>query len=274
MAEKGASPATVPRAWIITIGNELLIGRIVNTNASWLASKLTSIGFRVERIVVVPDDVEEIAEEVSRALENAEVVITTGGLGPTYDDVTMEGISRALNRRLVLNREALELIERFYKSKGLELTSKRVKMAYMPEGAKPLENPVGAAPGSLVDLGKSVIIALPGVPREMQAMYERLETFLKNRAPKVSVAECRSIIVGLPESTLATVLDEAARTAENTYIKSHPRGRELENPVIELRVMTVAKDKTKAVDKALKAMNKILEGAEKLGGEIREKTCN
>ena len=263
-----------PRAWIITVGNELLIGRIVNTNASWLASRLTSIGFTVERIVVVPDDVEEIAEEVSRALRRAEIVITTGGLGPTYDDRTLEGIARALNRKLVLNREALELVEKFYRSKGLELTEKRVKMAYMPEGAKPVENPVGAAPGSLIDTGRGVVIALPGVPKEMQAMYEVLESYLRERAPRVSIVECKSIIAGVPESALATIIDNIAKAARNSYIKSHPRGRELENPVIEVRVMTTARDKAGALKEASETMDRILEGAEKLGGEIREKACD
>ena len=261
------------RAWIITIGNEILIGRIVNTNASWLASRLTAMGFRVDRIIVAPDDVDSIAEEVSRALGRASLVVTTGGLGPTYDDVTLEGVSKALGRKLVLNREALDALKRFYGSRGLELTEKRVKMAYLPEGAKPVENPVGAAPGALVDTGETLILSLPGVPREMQAMFERVEPYIRGRAPKTAVVECKSVIVGVPESTLATVIDDIARASSNVYVKSHPRGMELDNPIIEVRVMAAMSEKPEAYKAALSILDEVVKGAERLGGRIREKAC-
>jgi molybdenum cofactor synthesis domain-containing protein len=130
------------RAWIISIGSELLVGRVVNTNASWLARRLTFMGFTVDRIIVVPDVVSDIVEEVKRGLGRVRLIVSTGGLGPTHDDVTMEAMAVAIGKPLVLNREAELLLREFYSKKGLPLTKERLKMAYMPEGCRALRNPV------------------------------------------------------------------------------------------------------------------------------------
>ncbi len=263
-----------PSAWIVTVGNELLVGRIVNTNASWIARRLTLLGFRVQRIITVPDDVDEIAEEVGRGVARARLVITTGGLGPTYDDVTLEGVARALARRLVLNKEALEMVRRFYEERGLELTPEREKMAYLPEGAEPIPNPVGAAPGSLVKVNGKIVVSLPGVPREMEEMFLRhVEPVLREVAPARSIVECSLIVKGVPESALAPVIKEAARRDPEAYVKSHPKGHETKGPVLDIRVMAAAASREEAEARARRILEYIAGEAERLGGETSRVTC-
>ncbi|MEM2609951.1 MAG: molybdopterin-binding protein, partial [Candidatus Bathyarchaeia archaeon] len=165
---------------IICVGNELLIGKTLNTNAQWLAKRATSLGVTLKRITVVGDDVDEIACAVREALgRKPRFIITTGGLGPTFDDKTLEGIAKAINRRLELNEKALEMVRKKYeeyakarKINAIEMTAHRIKMAQLPEGAEPLPNPVGTAPGVLVRIGGTDLIALPGVPSEMEAIFD------------------------------------------------------------------------------------------------------
>ncbi|MGB9853532.1 MAG: molybdopterin-binding protein, partial [Candidatus Bathyarchaeales archaeon] len=143
---------------IVCIGNELLIGKTLNTNAQWLAKRATSLGITVKRITVVGDEVEEIANAIREALQRKpRFLITTGGLGPTFDDKTLEGIAKALNRKLELNQKALQMVKEKYeayakagKIEEVEMTPHRVKMAMLPEGAEPLQNPVGTAPGVIM----------------------------------------------------------------------------------------------------------------------------
>lgn len=263
-----------PLAWIVTVGNEILIGRIVNTNASWLARRLTLIGFRVHRIVTVPDSVDEIAEEVGRGVARARVVITTGGLGPTYDDITLEGVARALGRRLVLNKEALRMVEEFYSARGLPLTEERKKMAMLPEGARPIPNPVGAAPGSLVRLGGVIVASLPGVPREMEEMFTRyLEPVLREVAPPTSIVECGVRIEGVPESSLAPYIKRASRLSDRVYLKSHPKGHETMGPVLEVRALASAETREKAEEEARKVLEEVVEAARSLGGRVSGINC-
>jgi molybdenum cofactor synthesis domain-containing protein len=264
-----------PKAWILTIGNELLIGRIVNTNASWLARRLTFLGFSVERIIVTPDEPAEVAEEIRRALsrDDVKVIITTGGLGPTYDDRTLEAVARAINRPLRLNDQALQWVRQKYESGGMQMTKEREKMAYLPEGAEPIRNPVGTAPGSLVAAGEALIASLPGVPAEMQAMFEELMPRLKQLAPPLEVIDCGFIVVGAPESSLAPYVEEAERKNPGCYVKSHPKGHEIRGPVLEIRVLASARTRDEARELALRALEVVKGGARSLGGEITEEGC-
>lgn len=261
-----------PEAWIITVGNEILIGRVVNTNAAWLGRRLTLLGFRVARVVTVPDNIDEIASELRAAASRASVIVTTGGLGPTYDDVTLEGVARAFWRKLTLNEEALRMVESFYANMGEPLTPERRKMAYLPEGARPLRNPVGAAPGVLLELPNGVIVAcLPGVPREMEAMFEsEVEPVLRRIAPKLSIVECGFKVKGVPESSLAPYIREASRVSERVYVKSHPKGFEDRDPIVEVRVLASAPEAGEARRLAIQALDIIRKGVVGLGGSIAE----
>jgi nicotinamide-nucleotide amidase len=267
-------PGDEATAWIITVGNEILIGRIVNTNASWLGEKLTFLGFKVERVITVPDNLDDIEEEVGRGIARARIVITTGGLGPTYDDMTLAGVARATGRRLILNKKAYEIVKEFYQKAGYELTEERTKMAMLPEGAEAVPNPVGAAPGSLLDLGSSIIISLPGVPAEMKAMFEQyVEPRLRKIAPHKAVVDCGFLVRGVPESGLAPWIKKASKLEDSIYLKSHPKGHETRGPVLEIRVLASGKSREEALTKALRVLEFVAERAKELGGETSEIDC-
>ncbi len=232
-----------PVAWIINIGTELTIGRIVNTNGAWLARELTLRGVDVRRIVVVPDYEEDVVSVIRDAVSNSRIVITTGGLGPTVDDRTLEFIAKALGLNLVVNEEALEMVKEKYAAKGLELTPDREKMAIMPEGARPIPNPVGTAPGAHISINGVDLFALPGVPSEMEAMFKGyVARVVEAIAPRTCISEKGIVVEGYPESELAPILKKLAKKYEKAYIKSHPKGGELTRPVIEVKVMVSAEE--------------------------------
>ncbi len=163
---------------MLCVGNELLIGRTLNTNASRISSELHRIGVWVSRHTVVGDDVDGIAEAVKEALDrSADFLIISGGLGPTYDDKTLQGLAKALNRRLVVNRKALSMIKTRYKKmaeKGIiprfEITPYRLKMATLPAYSRALPNPLGTAPAVMVRHNATTIFCLPGVPSELESI--------------------------------------------------------------------------------------------------------
>jgi len=231
-------------AEIISIGNELLIGKTVNTNATWIARKLTLLGFNVKRIVTVGDIIEDIVSALRESISRgAKVIIITGGLGPTFDDKTSEALAVALRKPWVINYEALQMVKEKYYKMGLELTPHRVKMAKMPEGSIPLPNPIGTAPGILIREKECLIISLPGVPKEMKAIFEEhVEPVLKNIGPHLCFSEKTITVKGIPESSLAPVLDLVMKNVSKVYIKSHPRGAEGEKPVIELHITSSGKN--------------------------------
>ena len=272
--EPGRGAGGSPRAWILTIGNEILIGRIVNTNAAWLGQKLTFSGFKVERIIVVPDEIEDIVEELRRGLGRAKIIITTGGLGPTYDDRTLEAIAKATGRELVLNKQALTMVEEFYGRKGLPLTEERIKMAMLPEGARPLPNPVGAAPGVILEHNGTIIVALPGVPSEMKAIFENyVASVLAEIAPNKSVVECGITVVGVPESSLAPHIKSVARRYPTIYVKSHPKGHETDNPILDLKVLASGATPQDALGLARAAISELRRGVVEAGGRVVAESC-
>ncbi|MGC9345707.1 MAG: nicotinamide mononucleotide deamidase-related protein [Candidatus Bathyarchaeales archaeon] len=264
---------------IICVGNELLIGKTLNTNAHWMAKRATSLGIMVKRITVVSDDVDEIASVVQEALKRkTKFVITTGGLGPTFDDKTLEGIAKALNRKLEVNGKALEMVKEKYeayfkegKMEKVELTPSRVKMATLPEGAAPLPNPVGTAPGVIINFDDMFLIALPGVPPEMEAIFEgSVAPLLKREAGEVTFFETSIYADDIMESALAPLIDQVMHDNPYVYIKSHPRGEE-RKPHIEIHFSTTAKNSKAARDRLGKAIIQLSELVERNGGKIRFK---
>lgn len=160
------------RAEIISIGTELLLGEIVDTNAAWLAQQLAAAGVDVFYRTTVGDNVGRIASTIEIAMNRADVIITTGGLGPTVDDMTREGIARAVGAPLVLNHDLVEQIRERFAKWGRTMSDNNVRQAYIPQGATPVENPVGTAPCFIVEHRGHSIFVLPGVPREMKHLAE------------------------------------------------------------------------------------------------------
>ncbi|MGQ9530225.1 MAG: nicotinamide mononucleotide deamidase-related protein [Candidatus Bathycorpusculaceae bacterium] len=262
---------------IICVGNELLIGKTLNTNAHWLARRATSLGIIVKRITVVMDDVEEIAKIIREALHRKpRFIITTGGLGPTFDDKTLEGMAKALNRRLEVNEKALRMVRGKYEAyakagriEAAELTPPRIKMATLPEGAEPLPNPVGTAPGVIVKVEGTFLIVLPGVPSEMEAIFEEsVVPLLKREAGEFVFFETSIYADNIMESTLAPLIDKAMHDNPYVYIKSHPKGEE-RKPHIEIHFSTTAENSKTARDRIGKAIIQLSELVQKSGGKIR-----
>jgi len=262
---------------ILCVGNELLIGKIVNTNAQWLAKRITALGMKVKRITVVGDDIDEISTALKEAIQRKPTfIITTGGLGPTFDDKTLEGVAKALNRELEKNEEALKMVEDKYRKyvaegriESYELTPHRVKMATIPKGSKPLRNPIGTAPGVLAEHEGIKMIMLPGVPLEMKAIFdESVAPLIRQAAGNLTFYEASIDLWGVPESELAPLIDQVMRDNPYVYIKSHPKAAE-RIPHLELHLSTTSDDASLARQRVSKALIQISEMAQKKGGKIK-----
>ena len=201
-------------AWsaaILTIGNELLSGDVENTNGSWLARRLEAIGVPVRLIAVLPDDIDDIAEFVRRSAAQAGVVLVTGGLGGTPDDVTREALAAAFG---VPQQEVPELADEL-RSRFVSDPEYAARWARLPAGSRPLENPLGGAPGFSIEN----VFVLPGLPSEMEAMYERIEPELAAERPIGSWRRTYRT----RESTIVGVLVESARLHPGVLVGSYPR---------------------------------------------------
>lgn len=220
---------------IIAIGNELLSGKTVNTNSTFLAEKLTNLGLTVKKILTLPDEREIVVSELTNALikKNYRIIIITGGLGPTWDDSTASFLAETLNVPLKIHPEGINIVTQRYQElyrNGLvdteKITSARKKMAYLPVGAKPIYNPVGTAPGIFFDHKPSNcwIFCLPGVPKEMQEMFSIIEPQFHDIQKKehLEFYEENLIVPFTDESLLAPFLDQV-REKFNVWIKSLPK---------------------------------------------------
>jgi len=183
-------------AAVVTVGDELLSGDTTNTNATWLCDRLDGRGVTVERVTVVPDRVADIARVVNEYRAEYDAVLVTGGLGPTHDDVTMEAVAAALGRDVVEHEVALEWLA---ENGGYTRDDLTEGTADLPEGARVLHNDVGVAPGCVVES----VYVLPGVPAEMQAMFERVEGEFRGAEKHVAVVEADE-----PESALLSRVDD------------------------------------------------------------------
>ena len=268
---------------IIGVGNELLIGKIANTNAQWLAKRITTTGLTVNRITVIGDEITEISTAIQEALNRKpKMIITTGGLGPTFDDKTLQGIAKALNLSLKVNPEAKKMIEERYRQyiqegridEKIELTPPRLKMATLPENSTPLHNPVGTAPGVLLKPDDTSIVVLPGVPTEMEAIFdESVQPMLRKMAGNSVFYETSIHVDGIMESDIAPLIDKTMQDNPYIYIKSHPGQRGEGKPHLELHMSTNAQDSQtaqKRVTKALLQITGLVEDAKH--GKIKFKT--
>jgi len=218
---------------IVAVGNELLLGDVLDTNSHWLCRQFTGLGARVRRVTLVGDEEEAIAEAVRGALERgAQLVVTSGGLGPTEDDLTLRAVASALRRPLAEHPVARAMIARTYADlarrghvASAEVTPSRAKMAQLPEGAEPLANGVGAAPGSLVRLdGGRAVVCLPGVPDELRDIVQgALRPFLADLLSDGAYAEWRARVACGDESVLAPLLSQVAQQHPDVYVKSRAR---------------------------------------------------
>lgn len=253
---------------LLCFGNELLIGKVINTNASFLAQELTKAGTEVTRILVMSDALSDLTTGFQEVLARSpDYLITSGGLGPTFDDKTLEGLAKALKIPLEENSDALEMVREAYAILGEDLNPARKKMAILPKHAIPIRNTVGTAPAvQMSPIGTHTIIyCLPGVPRELKAIF--LENILPEIAKTGSKYFQESFICsGVGESSLAHLTEEIITQKPHIYIKSHPKMSEKE-PIIEFH-LTATGDDPGLVDEIKEIKQKLITGLRSLGAII------
>jgi molybdenum cofactor synthesis domain-containing protein len=262
------------RAMILAVGREILRGRIQDSNSWTLARRLTGLGHEVVRTTSCDDDLTAIVREVRRAMEDgASLIITTGGLGPTDDDLTLPALAEATGHPLVLDDEARRLVASRYaalhRAGAVEdpgMSPAREKMARIPRGARALPNPVGAAPAVWLEEGEITFVALPGVPAEMVAILEQaVLPALASRAGGNVYLERRITTQARDESEVAPVLRRIGRDLPEVFLKSHPThfGSDVRMQVF---ASTWARDLTVAEDRVARALSLLREAL----GEARE----
>ena len=206
------SKNTKVNAAILIIGNEILSGRTQDTNTSTLATWLNSIGVKVNEVRVVPDDEKIIIDTLNLLRKSYNYVFTTGGIGPTHDDITAESVSKAFNRKYQIHKEAFKLLEAYYKPG--EFNEGRQKMVWMPEGAELILNPTSGAPGFNVDN----VFCLPGVPSILKSMLGGLKNKIVGGEPILS----HTISLRTVESEIANSLTKIQEKNKDVEIGSYP----------------------------------------------------
>ncbi len=201
---------------LIIVGNEILSGRTQDTNTSWIAEQLNTMGIVLKQVRVVPDIEDEIIRAVSELRGEMDYIFTTGGIGPTHDDITSDAIAKAFGTTLELNQSAYQTLVKHYGSEK-DVTPPRKKMAMIPVGASLINNPVSGAPG--FQMGNVFVLA--GVPRIMQAMFDDVKTRLSRGKPVLS----NTIACSLAESMVAEPLSALQDKYPGVNIGSYPHFR-------------------------------------------------
>ena len=241
---------------ILATGNEVVEGDVLNSNASWLAQRMRERGFEVRFHSAVPDDEALIEDALRRAVERADIVLVTGGLGPTVDDLTLEIASRAFNRPLQSDEASLKRIRDFFAGLGRTLTPNQEKQALLPQGSTPLLNDAGTAPGASWREGKAVLAFFPGVPKEMQRMFEkRFLPLIEDLGGKETRLRKVLRCFGMPEGQM----DQLLRPLQNQdrEIEGVQLGFRVRFPTIDVRLMVADPDAVAAAQRLEKACAKV-----------------
>ena len=189
---------------IITIGDEILIGQIVDTNSAWMAVELNKAGFHVAQITSVHDDAQHIIEALDNALTRATIVLFTGGIGPTKDDITKQTLCKYFDTKLVFNEEVHRNIEHLLRNRQRAMNELTSSQAMVPENCIVIQNPVGTAPVTWFDKDGQVIVSMPGVPQEMKnAMATEIIPRLQKKFETPAIVHKNVLVKGYPESALA-----------------------------------------------------------------------
>jgi len=208
------------QAEIVSVGSELLLGQIVDTNSAVIGRHLAAIGLDLYYKTTVGDNLSRLTAVLRQALARSEVVITTGGIGPTADDITREAVAAATGRELEFSEHLMAQIEAFFQARGFKLSPSNRRQAFIPRGAIPIENPVGTAPAFVVEVGERCVITLPGVPREMEhLLVTRVLPYLRERYGLKGEIRLRVLkVVGLGESRIGELLADFMEKGRNPTI--------------------------------------------------------
>jgi len=230
------------KASIVSIGDEIISGQTVDTNASYLGRELLSVGIPVVSFYAVGDNIDSIVRMLGLASSDADIVLVTGGLGPTDDDVTRQAFAKFLSTELQFHNDLLQKIEVFFAGRGRKMPENCKRQAYIPAGAEPIANKLGTAPGIMAKAKGKLLVALPGVPGEMKQMFQdsvlaQAREFARDQAIEVRKLKC----FGKAESEIAALLGDLMRRGRNPLINCT-----VGQGVITLYVIATAKDKLQA----------------------------
>jgi nicotinamide-nucleotide amidase len=236
----------IKNASILSIGNELLNGRTVDTNAAYLAGRLRTISLPVASIHSVPDEIPAIVRALALATAEADVVVATGGLGPTDDDLTRQAFAEFLGVELVFRPDLLEKMERFFELRGIEMPARNAIQAHIPRGADAIENEVGTAPGVRAQKDGKLLFSLPGVPTEMRHMFDtlvlpELQSLVRGQAIAVRRLKC----FGAGESKIAEMIGDAMQRGRNPLVNCT-----VQTGVISLEVVATAGEQAQVEEMA------------------------
>ena len=263
---------------ILCVGNELLSGITVNTNAHWISRNIAESGGFVRRITVVGDDINEISSAVKESITRGpNWLILSGGLGPTYDDKTLEGVAVGLNLDLVLDKTAVEMLKKSYARRSInyELNEIRLKMAKIPRGSIPIQNPVGTAPSVQIEATpeEMTIVCLPGVPKEMEAIFlQSILPQIKNAIGEFYVMETSLNVIAVSEAMLSPVLSKIvdSNPPDFTYIKTHPYYSVDNESRLRVQLIVRGSNKKEVEIRYNKIFSILIEEIQRLKGKIKE----
>ncbi len=249
---------TIKSAEILCVGTELLLGEVVNTNAAFIAGRLADLGVSVYHQSVVGDNPKRLREELSAALSRSDLVIMTGGLGPTYDDLTKETATELFGKRLVMDERALSEIRDFFERIGKRMAESNAKQALLPEGCIALYNKWGTAPGMIIEgdgelLGK-VAILLPGPPREMRNMFDFYVAEYLAEHTEARIVSRNIHLIGIGESAAEELLRELIDESVNPSLAPYAKDGE-----VRFRVTASAKTAEEATEMCDALISRVLE---------------
>jgi len=245
----------MPSAEIITIGTEILLGEIVDTNTRHIARTLRGLGVDLYRTITIGDNVERIAEAIRHSMQRAEIVITTGGLGPTIDDPTREAVARAAGVELEFREDLWEQVVAIISRYGRKPSENQKRQAYVPKGSIGITNPVGTAPCFIVETERGAVISLPGVPNEMEyILHESVIPYLQKRFNLDTIIKIRILhCAGLGEGMIDEKIDDLETLSNPTV------GLAAHTGVVDIRIAAKAKDEAEADEMIANIENQIRE---------------
>ncbi len=243
---------------LLTIGDELLIGQVVNTNASWMGKALNQAGFIIKQVTSISDNETDILQTLEEARKRVKIILITGGLGPTKDDITKHTLCKYFKTKLVFNQPAYENLERIFKARGREVTATNKGQAEVPENCIALQNKNGTAPGMWFEAGDNIIVSMPGVPFEMKAMMTNdVIPMLKKKYPSTNIIHKTILTQGVGESFLSDMIANW-----EDALPTHMKLAYLPSPgMVRLRLTAVSNDSElqAQVDKQLESLLKIIQ---------------
>lgn len=214
---------------ILAIGTEVVSGDIVNTNAVFIANYLKKFGVKTISHMAVEDEQKDIVKAIRRGLKKADLVITTGGLGPTYDDITKKAVAAALERELVRDEYSVEMLNAYFRRTGKTMTANNLNQCFFPKGSTIIQNPNGTAPACITETKKGTVIMLPGPPNEMKPLMasEEITEYL-NRHKTEEILETTIKLFGIGESLLEEKLSEYMSNQENLILAPYAKTGEVQ----------------------------------------------